>query len=58
MDDDGSAWVEDAGSMNGTFVNGEQLPPATKRRLRDGDELRLASDVVAEVALLADEGPR
>jgi hypothetical protein len=58
MDGDGSAWVEDAGSMNGTFLNGEQLPPATRRRLRDGDELRLASDVVAEVALLADEGPR
>lgn len=57
MDGDGSAWVEDAGSMNGTFVNGDQLPPATRRRLRDGDELRLASDVVAEVTLLTGEGP-
>jgi hypothetical protein len=58
VDPDGSAWVEDTRSMNGTFVNGEQVPPATRRRLRDGDELRLASDVVAEVALLPDEPPR
>jgi hypothetical protein len=54
LDADGSAWVEDSGSMNGTFVNGEPVPAGSRRRLREGDELRLASDVVAEVALLGD----
>jgi len=34
------AWVEDLGSRNGTFVNGEQL--AGPRALRDGDELHIA----------------
>ncbi len=37
---DGGPWVEDLGSMNGTFVNEE--PVKAPRPLRDGDVLRLA----------------
>ncbi|MBK4735325.1 FHA domain-containing protein [Noviherbaspirillum sp. DKR-6] len=35
--------IEDLHSFNGTFVNGERLAPGDWRRLRDGDEITLAS---------------
>ena len=35
------AWIEDLGSRNGTFVNGEKL--AGKTRLTDGDLIRVGS---------------
>jgi pSer/pThr/pTyr-binding forkhead associated (FHA) protein len=43
-------WLEDLGSANGTFVNGDRV--AAPRRLCDGDELRLGNSVaiVQEVA--------
>ncbi|MCU0513688.1 MAG: FHA domain-containing protein [Anaerolineae bacterium] len=31
----------DAGSANGTFLNGQRLPPNQPRVVRDGDEVRL-----------------
>ena len=34
-------WVEDLGSRNGTFVNGEKI--AEKTRLKDGDIIRVGS---------------
>jgi pSer/pThr/pTyr-binding forkhead associated (FHA) protein len=34
-------WVEDQGSRNGTFVNGERI--AAKTRVRDGDLIRVGS---------------
>ncbi|NQT53552.1 FHA domain-containing protein [bacterium] len=38
---DGDAWcIEDAGSTNGTFVNGERVQ---RGELRDGDEVRLGN---------------
>jgi pSer/pThr/pTyr-binding forkhead associated (FHA) protein len=55
VDAGGAAWAEDTRSTNGTFVNGARVPPGTRARLRDRDELRLGSDVVAEVSLLPDE---
>lgn len=37
---DGKVWVEDIGSLNGTFVNqGSRLEPGAKVDLKDGDEL-------------------
>lgn len=49
---DGTAWVRDEGSMNGTFVDGRQVPAGTEVTLTDGGELRLASNVSASVRLL------
>jgi len=40
---DGRPWIEDLGSLNGTFVNEERVEEA--RPLYDGDLLRLASIV-------------
>ncbi len=40
-----SAIIEDLGSSNGTFVNGERVEDP--RRLRDGDELQLGNAIVA-----------
>ncbi len=56
---DGTAWIEDLGSTNGTYVNGRPVPPKTRARLRDGDQLRLglAAEVTATVELLPREGP-
>lgn len=35
-------WVEDLGSKNGTFLNGERLEPGQPARMREGDTLILA----------------
>jgi 3',5'-cyclic-nucleotide phosphodiesterase len=37
--------IEDLHSFNGTFVCGERLAPGSWRRLRDGDEVALASSI-------------
>lgn len=37
----GTALIEDLGSLNGTFLNGERLLPHQTRVMRHGDELRL-----------------
>lgn len=34
-------WVEDIGSANGTFLNGQRLTPYLLHALKDGDELQL-----------------
>jgi pSer/pThr/pTyr-binding forkhead associated (FHA) protein len=40
----GSGWVvEDAGSTNGTWLDGARLPPAARRALAPGAELRLGN---------------
>ena len=45
--EDGAAWIEDAGSHHGTFVNGKRL--AGRCRLANGARLRLGEvDLVAE----------
>ncbi len=38
---DNSLFITDLGSVNHTFVNGEQLAPREERLLGDGDEIRL-----------------
>ncbi len=50
---DGALLVEDAGSANGTFVNGERVRQGAPRRVEPGDEIRVgpARFVVAQGAL-------
>jgi pSer/pThr/pTyr-binding forkhead associated (FHA) protein len=58
----GSAWVQDLGSLNGTYVNGQKIgQPGNERQadatwaaparqeLQDGDELRVSNTVFAVV---------
>ncbi|WP_329282033.1 FHA domain-containing protein [Streptomyces sp. NBC_01451] len=54
LDPDGACWIRDEGSTNGTFVDGEEIGPGERGPLREGAELRLASDVTAEVHRLPD----
>jgi pSer/pThr/pTyr-binding forkhead associated (FHA) protein len=51
MDDFGHASIRDENSTNGTFVNGDRVLPGVSVRLADGDVVRLAADVSAEVVL-------
>jgi pSer/pThr/pTyr-binding forkhead associated (FHA) protein len=51
VDDAGHAVIRDEHSTNGTFVNGDRVLPGTGVRLADGDTVRLAGDVSAEVSL-------
>jgi pSer/pThr/pTyr-binding forkhead associated (FHA) protein len=51
MDDNGHASIRDENSTNGTFVNGDRVLPGIAVRLADGDVVRLAADVSAEVML-------
>lgn len=44
LDPDGTAWVRDEHSTNGTFVNGTPVSAGARTPLRDGDALRLAAD--------------
>lgn len=39
---EGSLYIEDLNSTNGTRINGFQLTPKRKYRLRDGDEVEFA----------------
>ncbi len=48
----GMAYVEDAGSRNGTFINEQKLQPGMPRQLNDNDRLRLGS-ITLVVKLLA-----
>ncbi len=57
VDDAGRATVRDEHSTNGTFVNGDRVLPGTTVTLSDGDELRLAARVTAQVQLPR-SGPR
>jgi len=51
VDDAGHATIRDDHSTNGTFVNGDRVLPGIGVRLADGDTVRLAADVSAEVSL-------
>ena len=48
----GQAFVEDAGSRNGTFINEQKLDKGNQRQLHDNDRLRLGS-ITLVVKLLA-----
>ena len=51
VSDTGEATIRDEQSTNGTFINGDRVLPGTEARLRDGDRVRLAADVTAQVSL-------
>lgn len=51
VSDTGQATIRDEQSTNGTFVNGDRVLPGTEARLTDGDSVRLAADVTADVSL-------
>ncbi len=51
VSDTGQATIRDEYSTNGTFVNGDRVLPGTDVRIADGDRVRLAADVTAEVSL-------
>ena len=51
VDDAGHATIRDENSTNGTFVNGDRVLPGINVRLADGDVVRLAADVAADVVL-------
>jgi FHA domain len=51
VSDTGEATIRDEHSTNGTFVNGDRVLPGTDVRIGDGDMVRLAADVTAEVSL-------
>jgi pSer/pThr/pTyr-binding forkhead associated (FHA) protein len=51
VDDAGHASIRDEHSTNGTFVNGDRVLPGISVRLADGDVVRLAADVSADVVL-------
>jgi FHA domain/Double zinc ribbon len=51
VSDAGGATIRDERSTNGTFVNGDRVLPGMEARLADGDSVRLAGDVTAEVSL-------
>jgi len=46
---DGGWWIEDLGSRNGTFVDGERL--GVPRRLRDGDRIQIGKGCVFRASL-------
>ncbi|MDR0344019.1 MAG: FHA domain-containing protein [Nocardiopsaceae bacterium] len=52
VSDSGEATIRDEQSTNGTFVNGDRVLPGTDARLADGDHVRLAADVTAQVSLV------
>lgn len=53
LSDDGRPWIRDNRSMNGTYVGPERLPAEERRPLQDGDEIRLASNVAAEIRFVS-----
>ncbi|MFF9850160.1 FHA domain-containing protein [Streptomyces litmocidini] len=56
LEPDGTAWVRDEHSTNGTFVNDSPVGAGVRTPLRDGDVLRLAADCTLVIALDGPEG--
>ncbi|SEN38361.1 FHA domain-containing protein [Actinacidiphila rubida] len=48
---DGSAWITDEDSTNGTFVHGYRLKALEPAAVRPGDTVRLAADLTVRIAL-------
>lgn len=49
---EGNKWfIEDIGSTNGTFLNNNPLQPGQKREIKEGDIIKLSSQVSLRVKL-------
>lgn len=46
LDPDGKAWISDAGSSNGTLLNGTLLTPNVETALPDDSRISMANGVV------------
>jgi len=44
--ENGEAYITDTNSSNGTYVNGIQIPPNTKHKLKDGDKIKLGTTLI------------
>ncbi|MBP8532059.1 FHA domain-containing protein, partial [Streptomyces sp. MK37H] len=57
VEPDGTAWVEepDAGSRNGTYLNGARIAAGVRTPVRDGDQLRLGLRVSFAIRLYGPE---
>ncbi|WP_214665328.1 FHA domain-containing protein, partial [Streptomyces javensis] len=57
VEPDGTAWVEEpeAGSRNGTYLNGARIAAGVRTPVRDGDQLRLGLRVGFSVRLYGPE---
>ena len=53
---DGSAWIEPVPTPNGTFVDGQEIRPADRIRLRDRQRIRLARHAEGTVTLFPRHG--
>lgn len=47
---DGSVELEDLGSKNGTFVQGERVAPGNRVRLKDGDKLQIGDATILKLS--------
>jgi pSer/pThr/pTyr-binding forkhead associated (FHA) protein len=41
---DGRWWIADTGSFNGTFINGDRVPPGVALQLHHADRIRIGSE--------------
>ncbi|MDL4815008.1 FHA domain-containing protein [Actinomadura opuntiae] len=55
LDEDGTPWIRDEYSLNGTFVNGERMPAGDRRTLRHEDKVRIG-DVLMTIVREAPPG--
>ncbi|AGP60490.1 FHA domain-containing protein [Streptomyces rapamycinicus] len=57
VEPDGTAWVEEpeAGSRNGTYLNGARIAAGVRTPVRDGDQLRLGLRVSFAIRLYGPE---
>lgn len=45
----GDLWITDLEARNGTFVNGQQLKPGERTKLRVGDQIKLSQQLILQV---------
>ena len=50
LESDGSAWLTDLGSTNGTYHNGLRLRPKEPARVVDGDRIRVGTSIMMKFA--------